>query len=93
MPAGPVNNSALSDAAFGVAQQCVDRGALGGATDEKVALTRASGIGHARHDTGSGAASRHSTTADRPVLSNVSSPVAADEAGDLGACGGPEQAP
>ena len=82
------------DAAFGVAQECVDRGALGGATDEKVAPMRpVSGIGHARHDTPSAAASKHTITADRPVLPNVPSPVAADEARDLGASGGPGQAP
>jgi hypothetical protein len=52
MPAGPVIKERTGDAAFGVAQKCADRGALGGATDEKVAPTRPeSGIGHARHDT------------------------------------------
>ena len=39
------------------------------------------------------AASKHTITADRPVLPNVPSPVAADEARDLGASGGPGQAP
>ena len=82
------------DAAFGVAQEYVDHGALGGATDEKVAPMRAvSGIGHARHDTPSRPPPKHTITADRPVLPNVASPVAADEARDLGASGGPGQAP
>ena len=39
------------------------------------------------------AAFKHTITADRPVLPNVPSPVAADEARDLGASGGPGQAP
>jgi hypothetical protein len=76
------------------AQECVDRGALGGATDQKVAPMRpVSGIEHARHDTPCAAASKHTITAGRPVLPNVASPVAADEARDLGASGGPGQAP
>ena len=82
------------DAAFGVAQQCVDDGALSEATDEEVAPMRAvSGIGRTRHDTPSATASKHSITADRPVLSNVPLPVAADEARDPAASGGPRQAP
>ena len=90
----PGQQQRTGDATFGVAQQCVDRGALGGATNEKVAPMRpVSGIGHARHDTPAAAASKHTITADRPVLPNVAWPVAADESRDLAASGGPGQAP
>ena len=91
---GAGEQECTGDAAVGVAQECVDRGALGGATDEKVApMCAVSGIGHARHETPAAAGSNHTITADRPVLPNVSSPVAADEPRDVGAGGGSGQAP
>ena len=68
--------------------------AAAAAIDEKVAAMRpVSGIGHARHDTPSAAASKHTITAGCPVLSNIPWPVAADEARDLGGSGGPGRAP
>jgi hypothetical protein len=90
---GPGDQERSGDAAFGVAQECVDRGALGGATDEQVAPMRpVCGIGHARHDTPCAAASKYTITAYRPVSPNVPSPVATDEARHLAASGGPGQA-
>jgi hypothetical protein len=93
MPAGPVNKSAPVTPRS-ASPRNASIVALGGATDETVAPMRpVSGIEHARHDTASAAAFKHIITADRLLLPNVASPVAADEARDLGASGGPGQAP
>ncbi len=67
--------------------------ALTGLWEAATASIASVGIGHARHDTPYATASKRSITADRPVVPNVPSPVAADEAWDLGASGGPERAP